>query len=347
MDPNETETPEVPEDETPEATPEAEMMRGIEEATETVTEQEEVAPESEEAAPEAGLEAEPTDKPADKPVPDADAEKEIGDLKLKDRAAERFRELSGDVKVAAPVMAAIKDAGIPVEQLPSALKAASDHREWVQQVVDTGASPEQYADSLHLLSLVSKAQQGDHASAEAALQALAPLVADIAKLTGREVPGLHDPLDAHADLQDAMGRGDITREFALETARARQLAANTTQQATQRQQAEQVTQAQQAGLNALVAIDAEFNATDADYARKRPILNGVVQSIRETLPPAQWEAATRRAYASIQVPAAPAANLPAVGHVPLRPTGSRAPNLQPEFTDPHEAMMAGIAAASR
>lgn len=361
MDPTETVIPETVVPETVDDTDTmAAMDRGIEAATETPAEtveptvpqagedEPEAATPEAETAPEAAKPEEPAEPAKDEaPKPDADTEKEITDLKLKDKSADRFRELSSEVKAAAPVMAAIKEAGIPVEQLPSALQAASNHKEWVQQVVDTGATPEQYADSLHLLSLVAKAQQGDHASAEAALQALAPLVADIAKLTGREVPGVYDPIDAHADLKAAIESGDMTKKAALEVARSRQVVANTTQQSTQRQQSEQATRAAQAGVNDLIAIDAELKASDADYARKRPILDGIVQSIRETLPPAQWGAATRRAYARIQLPAAPAPvqqAAPAVGHVPLRPTGTRA-NLQPEFENPMDAMEAGIAAA--
>lgn len=363
MDPNtEVVTPEVPEDETPEAA----ILRGAADATEQPAEAvEPTAPQAgeevaevvktpEELAAEAATKtpeevaAEAAKVEPEAPKPDPDTEKEVADLNLKGRTADRFRELSGEVKAAAPVMEAIKAANIPIEQLPSALKAASDHREWVQQVVDTGASPEDYADSLHLLSLVSRAREGDNASAEAALQALAPIVADIARLTGREVPGLFNPIDAHPDLKDAVEVGDMTHKAALEVVRARQLTANTQQQNTQRQQAYAQSQAAQQGVNDLIAIDAEFKASDADYARKRPILNGIVQTIRETLPPGQWATATRKAYAAIQLPAAAPAPVvratPPVGHVPLRPTGSRA-NLQPDFDDPMAAMMAGIQAA--
>lgn len=344
MDPTETPTPETTENETPEAA----IMRGAAEEAEAPAEV--VEPDAPQAAEEAkldeaaaGIEATPEEA---QPKPDQDTEKEVADLNLKGRTADRFRELSGGVKTAAPVLEAIKAANIPIEQLPSALKAASDHREWVQQVVDTGASPEEYADSLHLLSLVSKARAGDNASAEAALQALAPIVADIAKLTGREVAGLYDPLDAHPDLKEAVQFGEMKQEFALETARLRQSTARTQERQQVDQQVRQQTQAAQQGVNDLIAIDAEFTASDADYARKRPILNGIVQTIRETLPPGQWAVATRKAYSAIQLPAAapvtPAA--PAVGHVPLRPTGSRT-NLQPDFDNPMDAMMAGIAAA--
>jgi hypothetical protein len=368
MDPNLETNP--PESGTPPETPAvddtdtmAAMDRGIEAATETPAEtveptvpqagEEGAAPEAVKPEGEAPPEVAKTPeelaaeaKGAEEIKPDAETEKEISDLKLKDKSADRFRELSSEVKAAAPVMSALKEAGIPVEQLPSALQAASNHREWVQQVVDTGASPERYADSLQLLSLVTKAQNGDHASAEAALQQLAPLCAEIAKLTGREVPGLFDPLEAHADLLAEVQAGDMSKKAALEVVRARQLAANTQQQTTQRQQTEQATLAAQAGVNALIAIDNEFKALDKDYARKRPILDGIVQSIRETLPPEKWGEATRKAYARIALPAP--APFPqqtvAVGHVPLRPTGARA-NLQPEFDNPMDAMDAGIAAA--
>lgn len=375
MDPNaspttNTETPPVEEE-----TIEAAIERGIEAATEqpaeageppasqagAVDKPAEVAKTPEELAAEAkanegrtpeqiATEAAAKAKADEAAQPDADTEKEISDLGIKHaKTAERFRELTTEVKAAAPVMAAIKDAGIPVEQLPSALKAASDHREWVQMVVDTGASPEQYRTSLDLLALVSKAQQGDQAAANAALQALDPLVAEMAQWAGRDVASKVDPLDAHPDLKDLVAAGDMPRAVALETVRLRRVAENTKQQTTQREQTEAHTQAAQGGINDLIAIDAEFKASDADYARKRPILHGIVQSIRETLPPNQWGAATRKAYAGIVLPPVAAAQSErqeaAVGHVPLRPTGSRA-NLQPDFDNAADAMDAGIAAAS-
>lgn len=371
MEPTETATPETATTET--ATPQpqqpetpaaddadlmAAMDRGIEAATETPAEPataaevartpEELAAEAAGKTPEQSAEEAAAKAKADAALkPDTETEKEITELGIKNaRTAERFRELTGEVKASAPVMAAIKESGIPIEQLPSALKAASDHREWVQMVVDTGANGEQYAESLEMLALVTRAKQGDPEAAEAALASMAPVLTELAKVAGREVPGVFDPIDAHPDLKEAVEEGDMTRKAALEVVRARQVTASTRQQAELRTQADVAARAMQAGVNDLIVIDAEFLAQEgAGYVSKRPILNGIVQTIRETLPPSQWGAATRRAYAAIHLPATPVvANTPAPGHVPLRPIGSRA-NLQPEFDDPMAALEAGIAAA--
>lgn len=282
--------------------------------------------------------------------PDADTEKEVDDLKLKGKSADRFRELSSEVKAAAPVMAAIKEAGITPEQLPTVFKAANDHKEWVGLVAQTGLTPDEYGALIFDYGAASKrAAAGDMEAAKSCYEKAVEEARGWAQLLGIESP-IYDPLEAHQDLKDAIDDGDMTRKAALEVARSRQVTAAVEQRSAQEREATQATTTAQQGLNDLIAIDAEFKASDADYARKRPILNGIVATIRQTLPPTQWAQATRNAYKGIVLPPVqsappPQAQTPAAGHVPLRPTGTRA-NLQPDFDNPMDAMEAGIAAAA-
>ena len=84
------------------------------------------------------------------------------------------------------------------------------------------------------------------------------------------------------------------------------------------------------------------------------ILHALVTNIRQTLPPAQWPDAVRRAYASIPAPAAPPAapagtvpNAPRVkmGTVAQPGSGGTGASMVQQFTDPMQALEAGLAAA--
>ena len=60
------------------------------------------------------------------------------------------------------------------------------------------------------------------------------------------------------------------------------------------------------GRIALNALGDELEASDPHYAKKVPLLLPKLREIKATLPPQQWVAATRRAYAAIRLPTAPA-----------------------------------------
>lgn len=312
----------------------------------------ELAPEVIEAteAPEATGDEAPVvsaDAPAKDAAPEATAdpiEDEIASLSLKDKAASRFRELTAEVKELAPLREQLKAAGIEkVEDLPRIAQRAKDADELIGMVQETGASPEQYGAALDYLRLINAGTRGDIKAAEQAYEIMSKEVAALGQLLGREIPGIHDPLAQHADLLAAIDNGDITRQHALEIVQART-------QRTVRSRADEQTQAQtkqqqvvDTARNGLIAFDQQAAGSDPQYAAKRPILNGIVATIRETLPPEQWLAATQRAYAAIQLPAAPVAppapRLPSPG--PVRASGPR-PAMTPTFTSPEEALDYGI-----
>ena len=287
------------------------------------------------------------DAPAADAAPEAVAdpvEDEIASLALKDKAANRFRELTTDVKESAPFREACKAAGIEkVEDLPRIAQRAKDADELIGMVQETGASPEQYGAALDYLRLINAGTRGDIKAAEQAYEIMSKEVAALGQLLGREIPGIHDPLAQHADLLAAIDNGDIDRKHALEIVKAR---THATVRSRADEQAQAQTQQQKsfdAGRNALMSFDQQAAASDPAYAAKRPILNGIVATIRETLPPEQWLAATQRAYAAIQLPAAPVAppapKLPSPG--PVRASGPR-PSMTPTFASAEEALDYGI-----
>ena len=295
--------------------------------------------------------AESKEAEPEKAAPDADTEAEITGLGLKEKAAARFRELTAEVKELAPIRAQLEAAGIKdVAELPVLVRHAKDGADMVRMVTDTGAQPEQFSMTLDYLTVASKANAGDMVAAQQAYELSMGEAAAWAKVLGKEVAGVHDPLAEHPDLRQEVEDGDITKARALELAAVRTqqaaVAAARSQQDTassqQREQEEAVTQ----GKASLQAFDAQMLASDPSYASKRGALNQMVVFIRQSLPPSQWAEATQRAYATIpdMTPVAAPQVKPPIG--PVRPSGPR-PALAPQvFDDPMAALDFGVTAAS-
>ncbi|RRU17830.1 hypothetical protein [Stenotrophomonas sp. 278] len=287
----------------------------------------------------------------DKPQPDAETEAEITALGLKDKTAERFRGLAAEVKQLAPIRDALKAAGIEdVATLPDLVQRASVGEDMVKMVTDTGTSPEQYGMALDYLGLISKAQRGDMSAAGQAYEVMSKELAVLAQMLGKEVPGVHDPLAAHADLLAEVQSGDLPRTRALEIASTRAQGAYSSSAQRQQQEAQQAAQqAEQDGIAWLQKFDADARAQDPQYVAKRPALNEAVAEIRRTMHPSQWPQATALAYARIQAPAVAAPAAPAAPAQPrpgpMRPNGPQ-PTMAPAFTDPMKAMEFGIEQAN-
>ncbi|WP_164241946.1 hypothetical protein [Stenotrophomonas maltophilia] len=287
------------------------------------------------------------------PQPDADTEAEIALLGLKDKTAERFRTLAGEVKELAPIRDALKAAGIEdVARLPEIVQRSKVGEDMVQMVMETGASSEQYGMALDYLTLISKAGQGDLAAAERAYEVMGKEYAALAKMLGKEAPGIHDPLANHQDLRAEVEAGDLPRARAVEIAGQRDRTAYTGNVERQRSESERaMTQAQEDAFAGLQAYDAEMAATDPSYLAKRDILQGHVNRIMANYPPREWERRTAIAYASIKLPepvaATPAPAAPAHPRPgPMRPSGPR-PAMDPaSFASPMDALEYGIQQAS-
>ncbi len=303
--------------------------------------------------------APPTDdQPAaaaeDEPQPDADTEAEITALGLKEKSAERFRGMAAEIKELAPLREAMKAAGIEdVAKLPDVVKRAEAGDFLFEEISKTGTSPEQYGMALDYLGLIGKAQQGDMVAAEKAYTTMAGELAALAKLLGKEVPGVHDPLANHQDLRAEVEAGDLPRARAVEIAGQRDRAAYTGNVERQRSESQQAAeQAEQRGIQWLQKFDAEMAQEDPSYAAKRPQLNEAVRQIREQYHPSEWAQRTALAYARIQAPAAaaPAVAAPAAPVQPrpgpVRPSGPR-PAMAPQaFDNPMDALNFGIEEAN-
>lgn len=322
------------------ATPDASVTPALEDSAPDTQVQGEAAP-----APDDAQGVQPADEAAQAEAARAEAAKEAASLGLGHKASERFHQLTDQVKQLAPYREALEKIGIKdPAQIPALVDRAKIGEDMVKMVTDTGATAEDYGATLDFLGLMGQVRQGDRAAAEKAYEMVQGQVTELAKFLGKEVPGVHDPLQDHADLAEAVDAGDITRKHALELAAAR--AQQQAQQ--QRQQLEMQTQAgaqeQAQAIGWLQQYDAQMVAADPTYAAKRPILDALVKNIRATLPPAQWPQAVQSAYASI--PAISTAPAPAAAPSkpppgPMRPGGPR-PTMIPQFDDPMEALNFGL-----
>ncbi|MFV7424001.1 hypothetical protein ACNPNN_13110 [Stenotrophomonas geniculata] len=286
--------------------------------------------------------------------PDADTEAEIASLGLKEKSAERFRGMAAEIKELAPLREAMKAAGIEdVARLPELVQRSQVGEDMVKMVMDTGASPEQYGMALDYLGLIGKAQQGDMVAAEKAYTTMAGEMAVLAKMLGKEVPGVHDPLANHQDLRAEVEAGDLPRARAVEIAGQRDRAAYTGSVERQRTETQQaMTQAQRDAFDGLQAYDAEMTAADPSYLAKRDILQVHVNEIMAKYPPREWERRTAIAYASIKLPAQAATATPTPAPPvqprpgPVRPSGPR-PAMDPTtFASPMDALEYGIQQAT-
>ena len=216
----------------------------------------------------------------------------------------------------------------------------------VQGVQATGATPQQYGETLSWLALFNS---GDPAQQAQALELVESVADRLATLLGRERT-VGDPLAQHADLKEAVAKGQVTAKWASEIARTRngqqfrtQLQQSVQQEQTAVQRQQQELASAREGLN---AIEASLKQTDPQYDAKREALVPILQPLFKTIPAAQWGQAFQAAYQNLKLPASAAPARRAVpAQQPMRagknPAGGqgRAPNSMGEAIN---AALAGM-----
>jgi len=219
------------------------------------------------------------------------------------------------------------------EQAQRAETAEAGIREWQDTLAETRATPEQFGQSMGYLRAINS---GDPAQMSQGFDMLLREVQDLAKILGKPVPGMVDPLDAHPDLKEQVEMGDLPRKVAEELAgtRAHQAIATASQQHQQSQA--QAQQAQERGLAELSALGAQLRTKDPDFARKLEALAPTIDLIQRTVPPAQWAAETQAAYNRLPAMPAPVAAPAPIRNQPIRPSGQggrSVPTFSPDTTD--------------
>lgn len=183
---------------------------------------------------------------------------------------------------------------------------------------DAGATPD---DMQAFLSFTAARKAGN---LDAALDILDAQRKDIAIASGRAVPGV-DLLALHPDLKERVATFNLAQDTAEEIARAREQVTQAQSQEAQRQQLaqqqaqtaqqQQATQAaQHKAAQEVGQLEAQWRASDPDFAIKEPMLREQVTHIASTFPPEQWAQQIRWGYETIgklAASAAPAAKTPA------------------------------------
>lgn len=222
-------------------------------------------------------------------VDEEDEEEDPEDIKapegLSDGAKKRFESLVDRVKT----VSAERD-----EQ-----RAKND--QIVKVMEDTGSSPEEFA---QVLLMLGHANSGDPERISQALGMLDTMRGNLARMTGKTVPGV-DVLSDFPDLRQKVTNGDLDEESAAEIAAARRERASKSQQAkqsqTQVQQQAQMNQRVQAAQVALSALGNELKAKDPDYDSKLAILQkrGFFENVAQNVPPEQWKTLFQVSYDSL------------------------------------------------
>jgi hypothetical protein len=346
--------------ETPKENEPAELAQGMLEAIKTTeTEGDGQAPEPQAPTePPEGMPNVNSEPKADEPKPDgisvektdeaanAEIEAEMDSLGLKERSRARFQSLSRENNELRPIKAALEAAGIKdVADIPSLIERAEAGEVFQDAIKATGAPPSDFGRALDILADMNS---GDPVRQMRGLDALNEVVKHWSPILGREAEGV-DPFTNHPDLAEAVESGEITRAHALELAQSRsvqRLQEASVQQRQQQTQAEQAQQqAEQTARSQLTDLGNQLAAQDPHYAAKFPSLKAALISIMENTPPERWAAAAARAYQALPNPTvqAPASTTPT--HRPLRANAIRE-SVVPEFTDPFQALMAGIKVAN-
>ena len=253
----------------------------------------------------------PTDgKPGDKPDPKAaktpDALNDPIPKDLKRETQERIRTLIDTNK----------------ETIAQRDKVAQDFDYLIQGVKATGTTPEQYGE---LLNFMADFNSKDPARQAHALELVENLADRLATMLGKDRPP-SDPLAKHADLQEAVAKGQVTPAYAKEIARTRNGQAFRTEIETSQGQRAEQQRAQQQELdgarNSLNELEGVLSKTDPQYDAKRAALVPILQPLFKTIPPSQWRAHFEQAYANLRLPA-PARTAPKpIGRQPMRAGGS-------------------------
>ena len=187
----------------------------------------------------------------------------------------------------------------------------------VKGVEATGTTPQQYGETLSWLALFNSR---DPAQQEKALELVEGIADRLATLLGKE-RSVGDPLEAHADLKDAVAKGQITAQYAKEIARTRngqQIRTELTTSAAKEEEAQAAAAQELAnGRKDLTDLEQTLMASDPDYAAKKAVLVPALQPLFSRGPdgtymvrPSQWKAKFTEAYRNLKASAPAAAPKP-------------------------------------
>lgn len=302
---------------------EAEALAAMDVALESEPQlDEDEIPEPKAPEPEAPKEPEAKDPPKDEAKPEPDA----ASLNLKGRAAERFAELSATKAEYEPYKAILTTEGVKdAAELQHIIARRKDADFLIETVAQKVGTPEVFGNLMDYAENVGKAHRGDRQAAELAYDMLVKELAPLAKMAGKPVPGVYDPLAEHADLMEAVESGGLDRKHAEELAANRSSTKFHAERQTQTQQAAVETQRVAAEANQQVQqLSAQWMGENPRYKEIHPALNQYATQVMQTQPPGQWAQLITLQYARlVSQLAPPPVTKPTPGAVPMRPTTPR------------------------
>jgi hypothetical protein len=220
-----------------------------------------------------------------------------------------------------------KETSERIRSLIDTTKAVTAERDEIKQnfdylikgVQDTGTTPAQYGEALSWLALFNS---NNPQQQEKALELVESVAERLAMLLGKERT-VGDALSAHADLKDAVAKGQITAQYAKEIARTRngaQFRGELSTQATAAaQQQQQAANEEAQGRQSLSELETTLMASDPDYAQKKAILVPALKPIMGSIPWSQKKDKFLAAYKNLRLPnAAPAKPKGAPANQPMR-----------------------------
>lgn len=196
-----------------------------------------------------------------------------------------------------------------IQSLITSVKSVTGERDTIKAqrdelmsfIQETGATPEQYTETLGVLKLLNS---GEPADLEQAFKYVQDLSASLATRLGKPIAG-RNMLEGHDDLAAEVAEGQISQERAEEIAAARNQRKMVTDQSTQRtaqqQQQQQQAQAVATARASLNTWGADMQAKDPQFAAKWQILQGALTEMATTFPPDKWLGIVQRAYAKVQL----------------------------------------------
>lgn len=332
--------------ETPAAPTEAERMEAVFEAA-TADDNEpapiegdpETPPATEEPPAVESQETPPADEP---PVPLTAEEQDAADAKAlgfkNQRANEEFKRMRGELRE----YAAVK------EKLPDLEANAQRWGETYQFLQQHNVGPQRFTQAMTMAAALSSS---DFGTLRKAREGLMWELQELNKKLGVAGDG-YDPLteQGNADLAGAVQNEEMTRERALQFAAERREAAHlrTQNENAQRQTQEQGQHAQavQRAAGELDAIQTEYEKLDPQFKAKADLLVPMLKPVFAKLPPSEWAAAFKEAYANVTLPAAAAPAQPArpapLRNQPLRPSSMTPGSVAAAAKTPDEIMAAAI-----
>lgn len=283
---------------------EATEAAGLEQAEPATAGDDEEDPDGEQAGEDAGGDEGAGDGAGgagDQPDPDAEAkaarekadaehaaavDAEVKTLGLKGKTEERFRELSGRAKVAADLE----------KERPAMVARIQRADEFEDQIIATGATPEQFGRAMAALQAVNSEDPVVLGNLEKVLE---EELVFVRKKLGKKA-GDYDPLTeaGNEDLAEDVRRGELSEARALELA---QLRVGGRRQAETRQHAGEAIQAQQHAVQAVAAWGGEVKAIDPQFAAKMEKIAPAIRNIQQTLPPEKWLGAVKQLYLQTRV----------------------------------------------